>query len=185
MISLIILGRWQHASSSSLSRRVSMSSLPPHSTAGSRQRGRKRCPNSWQTSCHCLVLFTPFLIFSFFASPPNSSSPQESVQLAAETLSVLLTFVFLIALTILCFGYAYSHLALHLYGGRLLSDGGGPILLRWYCIYVLFLALNGVTECFVFATMSQEQVDRYILLEGERGGVEHAWREILCNQLLG
>lgn len=117
--------------------------------------------------------------------PPNSSSPQESVQLAAETLSVLLTFVFLIALTILCFGYAYSHLALHLYGGRLLSDGGGPILLRWYCIYVLFLALNGVTECFVFATMSQEQVDRYILLEGERGGVEHAWREILCNQLLG
>ena len=70
MISLIILGRWQHASSSSLSRRVSMSSLPPHSTAGSRQKGRKRCPNSWQTSCHCLVLFTPFLIFSFFASPP-------------------------------------------------------------------------------------------------------------------
>lgn len=179
MISLIILGRWQHASSSSLLRRVSMSSLPPHSTAGSRQKGRKRCPNSWQTSCHCLVLFTPFLIFSFFASPPpNSSSPQESVQLAAETLSVLLTFVFLIALTILCFGYAYSHLALHLYGGRLLSDGGGPILLRWYCIYVLFLALNGVTECFVFATMSQEQVDRYILLEGERGGVEHVWSSV-------
>ena len=54
MISLIILGRWQHASSSSLSRRVSMSSLPPHSTAGSRQRGRKRCPGGCQTFCHFL-----------------------------------------------------------------------------------------------------------------------------------
>ena len=43
---------------------------------------------------------------------------------------------------------------------------------------MLFLALNGVTECFVFATMSQEQVDRYILLEGERGGVEHVWSSV-------
>ena len=120
---------------------------------------------------------SPLPLFFLLLLPPLSSplsppsfSPQESVQLAAETLSVLLTFVFLIALTILCFGYAYSHLALHLYGGQLLSDGEGPILLRWYCLYVLLLALNGVTECFVFATMSQEQVDRYILLEGERGG---------------
>ena len=36
----------------------------------------------------------------------------------------------------------------------------GPTLLRWYCLYVLFLAVNGVTECFMFAAMSQQQVDR-------------------------
>ncbi|XP_060600626.1 protein RFT1 homolog [Ruditapes philippinarum] len=37
----------------------------------------------------------------------------------------------------------------------------GPMLLRWYCLYVLVIAVNGTTECFVFATMSKSQVDRY------------------------
>ncbi|XP_070348850.1 man(5)GlcNAc(2)-PP-dolichol translocation protein RFT1 isoform X3 [Equus asinus] len=37
----------------------------------------------------------------------------------------------------------------------------GPILLRSYCLYVLLLAINGVTECFTFAAMSKEEVDRY------------------------
>jgi len=104
--------------------------------------------------------------YVFFASilyrgEPAERQKKESVQLAAETLGNLLTFVLLIALIILSFGFAYSHLALDLYGGRLLSEGGGPTLLRWYCLYVLLLAMNGVTECFVFAAMSQEQVDRY------------------------
>ena len=43
-------------------------------------------------------------------------SPQESVPLVAETLAMLLKFVLLVALTILSFGYAYSALALDLYG---------------------------------------------------------------------
>ncbi|CAK7294349.1 Protein RFT1 homolog [Vulpes lagopus] len=37
----------------------------------------------------------------------------------------------------------------------------GPVLLRSYCLYVLLLAINGVTECFTFAAMSKEEVDRY------------------------
>lgn len=36
----------------------------------------------------------------------------------------------------------------------------GPVLLRAYCLYVLLLAINGVTECFTFAAMSKEEVDR-------------------------
>lgn len=36
----------------------------------------------------------------------------------------------------------------------------GPGLLRCYSGYVLLLAINGVTECFVFAAMSQEEVDK-------------------------
>ena len=73
---------------------------------------------------------------------------------------MLLKFVLLVALTILSFGFSYSFLALDMYGGSLLSDGEGPTLLRWYCVYVLLLAVNGVTECFVFAAMSQSHVDR-------------------------
>ena len=30
-----------------------------------------------------------------------------------------------------------------------------------YCLYVLIIAVNGMTECFMFAAMSKEEVDAY------------------------
>ena len=30
-----------------------------------------------------------------------------------------------------------------------------------YCLYVLIIAVNGMTECFMFAAMSKEDVDAY------------------------
>lgn len=39
----------------------------------------------------------------------------------------------------------------------------GPVLMRCYCLYVLLLAINGVTECFTFAAMSKEEVDRWVI----------------------
>lgn len=39
----------------------------------------------------------------------------------------------------------------------------GHWLLRTYCMYVLFLAVNGVTEGFMFAVMSQEHIDRSVV----------------------
>lgn len=110
--------------------------------------------------------------------------PQEDVAIAAEVLECLLKLVLVIGLIITVFGYAYSYLALDIYGGSLLSNGAGipvavlplvvepgfvcktrssfsgPSLLRCYSCYVLLLAVNGVTECFVFAAMSQEEVDK-------------------------
>lgn len=114
--------------------------------------------------------------------------PQEDVAIAAEVLECLLKLVLVIGLIIAVFGYAYSYLALDIYGGSLLSSGAGirvavlplvvepgfvcktrscfflsfsgPSLLRCYSCYVLLLAVNGVTECFVFAAMSQEEVDK-------------------------
>ncbi|XP_040058664.2 man(5)GlcNAc(2)-PP-dolichol translocation protein RFT1 isoform X2 [Gasterosteus aculeatus] len=87
--------------------------------------------------------------------------PQEDIALAAEVLECLLKLVLVVGLIISVFGYAYSHLALDIYGGSLLSSGAGPTLLRCYSCYVLLLAVNGVTECFVFAAMSQQEVDKY------------------------
>ncbi|XP_036896566.1 protein RFT1 homolog isoform X2 [Sturnira hondurensis] len=86
---------------------------------------------------------------------------QEDVAVAAVVLESLLKLALLAGLTITVFGFAYSQLALDIYGGAMLSSGSGPILLRSYCLYVLLLAVNGVTECFTFAAMSKEQVDRY------------------------
>ncbi|XP_031612951.2 protein RFT1 homolog [Oreochromis aureus] len=89
------------------------------------------------------------------------SQKQEEVAIVAEVLECLLKLVLVIGLIITVFGYAYSHLALDIYGGSLLSSGSGPSLLQCYSCYVLLLAVNGVTECFVFAVMSQEEVDKY------------------------
>uniref|UniRef100_A0A8C5QX97 Protein RFT1 homolog n=1 Tax=Leptobrachium leishanense TaxID=445787 RepID=A0A8C5QX97_9ANUR len=86
---------------------------------------------------------------------------KEDVCAASEVLESLLKLVTLIGLIIVAFGYAYSQLALDIYGGSMLSAGSGPVLLRFYCLYVLLLAINGVTECFTFASMSKEEVDRY------------------------
>ncbi|XP_061687952.1 protein RFT1 homolog isoform X1 [Syngnathoides biaculeatus] len=89
---------------------------------------------------------------------------QEDVGVAADVLQCLLKLVLVIGLIIAVFGYAYSRLALDIYGGSLLSSGAGPSLLQCYSCYVLLLAVNGVTECFVFAAMSQEEVDKYNLV---------------------
>nr|XP_034962061.1 protein RFT1 homolog isoform X1 [Zootoca vivipara] len=86
---------------------------------------------------------------------------QDDISMAAAVLESLLKLVLLIGLTITVFGYAYSQLALDLYGGSMLSLGSGPSLLRCYSLYVLLLAVNGVTECFTFASMCKEEVDRY------------------------
>ncbi|XP_004864410.1 protein RFT1 homolog isoform X4 [Heterocephalus glaber] len=86
---------------------------------------------------------------------------QEDIAVAAAVLESLLKLALLAGLTITVFGFAYSHLALDIYGGTMLSSGSGPVLLRSYCLYVLLLAINGVTECFTFAAMSKEEVDRY------------------------
>lgn len=50
---------------------------------------------------------------------------QEDVAIAAEVLECLLKLVLVIGLIITVFGYAYSHLALDIYGGSLLSSGAG------------------------------------------------------------
>lgn len=50
---------------------------------------------------------------------------QDDVAIAAEVLECLLKLVLVVGLIITVFGYAYSHLALDIYGGSLLSSGAG------------------------------------------------------------
>merc|ERR1719414_1801588 len=79
----------------------------------------------------------------------------------AKWLSTTLRIMTLFGLVVLAFGYSYSHLLLHLYGGSNLSSGIGPALLRGHCFFVLFMAVNGVSECYSFAIMTSAQVDKY------------------------
>lgn len=50
---------------------------------------------------------------------------QDDIAMAANVLELLLKLVLLIGLTITVFGYAFSQLALDIYGGSMLSSGTG------------------------------------------------------------
>ncbi|XP_014779942.1 protein RFT1 homolog [Octopus bimaculoides] len=111
----------------------------------------------------CPIEESSYLFFSqlLFRGKTLKQQTKESARMAATVLRILLTGVTLIGLTILVFGYSYSFLALDMYGGPMLSSSLGPVLLRWYTVYVSIIAVNGVSESFVFAVMSKKEVDRY------------------------
>ncbi|KAG1659674.1 Protein RFT1 [Nymphon striatum] len=93
--------------------------------------------------------------------PSEKDSKHSKVSLAASVLEHLVKMMTLLSITILTFGYFYSPLLLHIYGGIKLSSGIGPTLLRFHCLYIVLLAINGITEAFVFASMTQKEVDQY------------------------
>ncbi|CAD5113179.1 DgyrCDS2367 [Dimorphilus gyrociliatus] len=90
-----------------------------------------------------------------------SSQPKKDLELASSFLENVLKFVTTLGLLACAFGQAYSFLALNLYGGELLSSDSGPCLLRTFCVYLLLLAVNGVTESFVFSVMKKNQIESY------------------------
>nr|CAG4638392.1 EOG090X04LH [Cyclestheria hislopi] len=92
---------------------------------------------------------------------PLENQPREDVEKVTKVFHTLLRGLSLLGSIIMVFGFSYSHLILWIYGGRTLTDGAGPLLLRVHCACVYLLAVNGITEAYVFAAMSQEQLNRY------------------------
>lgn len=82
---------------------------------------------------------------------------------ACEVLSQLCKVVTSIGLTVVVFGYSYSYTLLYLYGGQKLVATTLPTtLLQFHCFAIVLLAVNGVTEAYVFATMNNKQLDKYV-----------------------
>ncbi|KAF5285563.1 hypothetical protein FQR65_LT13197 [Abscondita terminalis] len=87
---------------------------------------------------------------------------KKNVQEASVVLSHLCRVVTSIGFIVVIFGQSYSHTLLYLYGGDVLTDDSLPtVLLQFHCIAILLLAVNGVTECYVFATMNHKELDKY------------------------
>uniref|UniRef100_A0A1B0BPE0 Protein RFT1 homolog n=1 Tax=Glossina palpalis gambiensis TaxID=67801 RepID=A0A1B0BPE0_9MUSC len=87
---------------------------------------------------------------------------QTKVQEAGIVLGHLSMTVISIGLLALCFGQSYSHTLLYLYGGADFIAGGLPeILLKWHCLAICFLAINGITEGYMFATNTSQDIDKY------------------------
>lgn len=76
-----------------------------------------------------------------------------------STLSLAVTSIGLLAFT---FGQSYSHTVLLLYGGAdFVEDGLPENLLKWHCLAILFLAVNGITEGYMSATNTSKDIDKY------------------------
>ncbi|CAG9831651.1 unnamed protein product [Diabrotica balteata] len=87
---------------------------------------------------------------------------EKNISESAEVLSQLCKIVVTIGLLVVTFGQAYSYSFLFLYGGyKLVENNLSVILLRFHSFAIVLLAINGVTEGYVFATMNNQQLDRY------------------------
>ncbi|XP_057672500.1 protein RFT1 homolog isoform X1 [Diorhabda carinulata] len=87
---------------------------------------------------------------------------KKQVAESAEVLSQLCKIVVTIGLVVVTFGQAYSYSFLYLYGGqKLVENNLSVVLLRFHSFAIVLLAINGVTEGYVFATMNNQQLDRY------------------------
>lgn len=75
-----------------------------------------------------------------------------------KTLSTILHVVGVIGFIAVTFGVPYSPTAITLYGGKLLSENGGALLLSLYSGYILVTAINGITEGFAMASMDNNQI---------------------------
>ncbi|OXA55379.1 Protein RFT1 [Folsomia candida] len=83
-------------------------------------------------------------------------------QATAEVLGNLVKMMLLIGSVMIVYGIPYSNTVLFLYGGSKLSEQGpGTRLLQANCAYIFIMALNGVTEAFTFAAMTQAQMDKF------------------------
>ena len=73
-------------------------------------------------------------------------------------LCVLTKSVLLVGAAFAAFGPPFSRLLLDVLHGSLWVSTGAPGVLAWYTLYVGFLALNGITEAYVHAMASPDQL---------------------------
>lgn len=87
---------------------------------------------------------------------------EEKVKEASQVLKNVCKCVTSIGLIGFTFGQSYAGTVLLLYGGRDFVAGGLPeILLRWHSFAIVLLAVNGITEGYMFATNTSKQIDTY------------------------
>jgi len=77
---------------------------------------------------------------------------------ARNVLRTVLRFVTLIGLTFVAFGPGYSRTVIHVLYGSKYSDTDAPVVLAFFCGYILLLAINGTSEAFVHSVASEDQL---------------------------
>lgn len=93
---------------------------------------------------------------------PLTKQDETKIQESCAVLSRVCKVVCSIGLIVLVFGQSYARTLLMLYGGESFVASGLPVqLLRSHCLAIVLLAINGITECYAFATMTSAQLNSY------------------------
>jgi oligosaccharide translocation protein RFT1 len=101
--------------------------------------------------------------YVFFTNSIERGDKYRSKDLKAKSyFELLLKMVSLIGLLVFVFGQSYSQMLLQIYGGDKLGKNEMCVnMLRFHCFYLYLLALNGITESFFNATMSESQLNKH------------------------
>lgn len=93
---------------------------------------------------------------------PLKHQPRAKVEQACSVLYSLLKVVTSIGLIGMVFGQSFAKTVLTLYGGSkfLEDDGLSVLLLRWHALAIVLLAINGICEGYMFATMTSAELDK-------------------------
>ncbi|XP_038976310.1 protein RFT1 homolog [Phoenix dactylifera] len=105
------------------------------------------------------LVFLPFEESSYatFAKLASGQSPQRNTRLQSSLVEAL-KLVLLIGLVVIAFGPSYSYTLIRILYGKKWSDGEAPAALRYYCFYVITLAMNGTSEAFLHAVSNESQL---------------------------
>lgn len=76
--------------------------------------------------------------------PYLQEEPKDRRKDLGRRLTEALKLVLLIGLVVMAFGPSYSYALIRLLYGRKWSDGEASSALRYYCLYVMLLAMNGL-----------------------------------------
>lgn len=86
---------------------------------------------------------------------------QAKIQQSSYVLTKLLTIVTSIGLIGVAYGQSFAEAVLFLYGGsNFIKDGLSVLLLKWHSVAIILLAINGICEGFMFATMTSSELER-------------------------
>ncbi|PNT75072.1 hypothetical protein BRADI_1g27357v3 [Brachypodium distachyon] len=105
------------------------------------------------------IVFLPFEESSYatFAQLASGQTPQNISNLEASLLGAL-KLILLIGLVVISFGPSYSYTLLNLLYGARYSDGEATVVLRYYCFYIICLAMNGTSEAFLHSVANEIQL---------------------------
>uniref|UniRef100_A0A453G3N3 Protein RFT1 homolog n=1 Tax=Aegilops tauschii subsp. strangulata TaxID=200361 RepID=A0A453G3N3_AEGTS len=105
------------------------------------------------------IIFLPFEESSYatFTQLASGQTPENVSNLEGSLLGAL-KLITLIGLVVISFGPSYSYTLLNLLYGRRYSDGEATAVLRFYCVYIIFLAMNGTSEAFLHSVANESQL---------------------------
>jgi len=96
-----------------------------------------------------------------------SGECKEAIDISSKVLVLFLKASIILGCIFACFGPAYSHTLIYLlYENEWANKTETPKILAIYCFYIMFMAVNGITEAFIHALSDANQIRKlnYIMI---------------------